>query len=351
MELLRYLIFAYAIIGTLIAGGLLFSRNGKASTFLAIFALIYAIEESDFLYQTSSLVEYYPQFYLLWFPICLLSGPAIWFHLTQIESPSKIELKTYLGHLLPFFCYTVFTLYLLTYSGTERVTWVSENYSQIIQPLNYGKTLHVIVYAILAVRFIQKNKERRTFQQQQYFTVLGGIYCLTAVLLTYLTAFVDHYIYFVSYFIGASTLVLFGAYVLYYHPTLFQELKQKYAKSGLAEMDKKRIALKLSVFFSKVENVTDRSINLDKLCQQIQEQKHHVSQTLSDEFKASFRELINRSRVDYAKQLLQDRSKQDLKILAIAFESGFSNKSTFNRAFQKFAHCTPNEFRQKTGCN
>lgn len=120
MELLRYLLFFYAILGILLAGGLLFNKKGKTSVFLSLFGLIYVIEELDFLYLTSSVLTHEPQFYMLWFPICLLAGPAIWFHITQIEKPTKIATSTYFMHLIPFLFYVGVTSYLFTFSGAVR---------------------------------------------------------------------------------------------------------------------------------------------------------------------------------------------------------------------------------------
>jgi len=347
MEILRHLLVIYCFVGILITGGLLFNAKGKAGVFLMIFTLIYSIEGIDFLYQTSSLLEIYPEFFMLGFSMCLAAGPTIWFHLCHLEGKASVSEKTYFFHFFPFIVYTLFTGYLLSYSGLERIDFVQENFISLITPLNYGKVVHVLFYAILLLLMIKKKKNNWPVEQTKYVYILTGIYLLTAFLLTILTTFSTAYTYFIGYFLGASTVVLFAGYMLYFQPVFFQRWQQKYARSGLLEVDKKRIAKKIDTFFSKVENITSTEVNLEALAKQINEKKHHISQTLSDEFSTSFRDIVNQARVNYAKKLLSDPTKDDLKILAIAFESGFKSKSTFNRAFVKYEKCTPNEIRRK----
>lgn len=348
MEILRYILGIYALLGIFIAGGLLFNHKKEASYLLAAFALIYALEAIDFLYQTSPFVTLIPEFFMLGFPLCLLTGPALYLHLRQAIFHQNISQKDYWLHSLPFWGYFIFTLYLcFSFSGTTRITFVENNYQNLIMPLNYGKVIHVVIYGMLIGFLVVQQQKKLDWQLKQYVFTLSGIYLITAVVLTCLTALMVDYNYFIAYFLGACTLVLFSGYTLYCHPNLLQTLQAKYAHSGLSELDKKRIAQKIALFLAKTENITDRKLNLSKLSTAISEQKHHVSQTLSDKFNASFNHQLNAARINYAKHLLQDHSNNHLKILAIAFEVGFTSKSTFHRAFVKFAHCTPNEWRQK----
>ncbi len=59
----------------------------------------------------------------------------------------------------------------------------------------------------------------------------------------------------------------------------------------------------------------------------------------------SFSSFINKYRIKKAKKMLLENP--DEKILAIAFDTGFKSKSTFNSAFAKFANMPPSEFREK----
>ncbi len=346
MEFLRYILLFYSFTGILVAGGVLFNKSHKANVYLAVFILLFALEQLDFLYVTGSLLEYFPQYYMVLFPICLLFGPAIYFYVKRSHS-NQIKKMTLLLHSIPFLFYFGFTCFLLTMSGLERLDYVQQHFSSIIMPLNCFKAFHVTIYGVMMVVFIQQNSFSWTDKKRKYIFTIITIYTITAVFQAYLTLFAERYEYFIAYFLLASTLVVFVAYVLYFEPVLLQTIQKKYFGSSLNKIDKLRIVQKINQFVSSTENITQSSISLDHFCKQIGEKKHHISQTLSEEFKTSFNDLINKNRIEYAKKILRDQ--EDLKILAVAIESGFRNKTTFNRAFSKFTDCTPSEFRKKTG--
>lgn len=75
---------------------------------------------------------------------------------------------------------------------------------------------------------------------------------------------------------------------------------------------------------------------------------HHLSELINQQFQGSFFDFVNRYRVEEAKRQLSDPAYSDKKILAIAFESGFNNKATFNRVFKQFTGMPPSTYRKKS---
>jgi AraC-like DNA-binding protein len=62
-------------------------------------------------------------------------------------------------------------------------------------------------------------------------------------------------------------------------------------------------------------------------------------------FQSNFFDFINTYRIEAAKKILEDPDKADWKILAIAYETGYNNKATFNRVFKKYTGYTPSAYR------
>lgn len=58
----------------------------------------------------------------------------------------------------------------------------------------------------------------------------------------------------------------------------------------------------------------------------------------------TFRELVQKSQEEVAKDLLKNSNRS---IGEIAYETGFSEQSTFNRAFKRWVGCSPSEFKNK----
>lgn len=71
--------------------------------------------------------------------------------------------------------------------------------------------------------------------------------------------------------------------------------------------------------------------------------KYHFSRIFKEYYQMSFPEYIASLRIAKATELLENSS---LSILEIAMQSGFSNLSSFNRAFKEIHHCTPSQFRK-----
>ena len=71
--------------------------------------------------------------------------------------------------------------------------------------------------------------------------------------------------------------------------------------------------------------------------------KYHFSRIFKEYYQMSFPEYIASLRISKATELLENSS---LSILEIAIRSGFSNLSSFNRAFKEIHNCTPSQFRK-----
>lgn len=89
-------------------------------------------------------------------------------------------------------------------------------------------------------------------------------------------------------------------------------------------------------------------LTLQQLATKLNSPAYLVSQTINDELKKSFYDLVNGYRVEEAKRLLLHPDNSNYTILSVGFEAGFNSKTTFNTVFKKFTGLTPTEFRNKS---
>lgn len=348
MEVLRYFIGLYCFIGVFIAGGLFFKNRRGANLTISAFILFFTLELIDFLYTTSNVVLIYPEYFLFIYPICFLFGPALWLHFQFVINPARKWKLLDLLHLIPFVLFVVFAMLpLYSLTGDERLAFTRENFMNHMMPLNYLRTSHVAFYGLAMIYILVRKKLFFENKSGIYLTVIAIIYLLTAVLQSYLTAFADSFRQFSLYFFLASTITLIAGIVLYRYPEILQKLQQKYFNSSLKPVDVKRISTKINEAFKNEMIVRDNQLNLTKFCDIIEEKPHHVSQTFSEIFRTSFSSYLNENRIKLAKILLENPEKDNLKILAIAFECGFNNNVSFNKAFVKYAGITPGKYRKE----
>ena len=74
---------------------------------------------------------------------------------------------------------------------------------------------------------------------------------------------------------------------------------------------------------------------------------HHLAYYFREVKKQSFNDFRNEWRINYAKNLILEGNAEDLTLEAIGLKSGFTNRSTFFRAFKRTEGIAPAEFLAK----
>ena len=85
---------------------------------------------------------------------------------------------------------------------------------------------------------------------------------------------------------------------------------------------------------------------MEYLANRLNTTRHNASQVINEHFKLSFHELVNKYRIQEAKHMLDNDTQRILNIIDIAYEVGYNNKVTFNKAFKKDTQLTPSEYQK-----
>ncbi|NBA84407.1 helix-turn-helix domain-containing protein [Emticicia sp. CRIBPO] len=93
---------------------------------------------------------------------------------------------------------------------------------------------------------------------------------------------------------------------------------------------------------------TEEGIDLPQLARYMNIPVNDLSYVINEGYGMNFFSLINSHRVEEAKRLMLSPAHQHLSVLGIAYEAGFSSKTTFNDAFKKHTGQTPSEFIKST---
>lgn len=89
----------------------------------------------------------------------------------------------------------------------------------------------------------------------------------------------------------------------------------------------------------------DSQLTLTKLAQITGISTHHLSEVLNKHAGKNFNQFVNAYRIKEVCERLKTNSNE--KLLDIAFEAGFSSKSTFNTLFKKITGQTPTHYREQ----
>jgi YesN/AraC family two-component response regulator len=87
-------------------------------------------------------------------------------------------------------------------------------------------------------------------------------------------------------------------------------------------------------------------IKISSLATELKTNTNYLSKLIHDNFHLNFNDYINRLRVEYACQLLNDDNAKNLPLQKIWHKAGFATRSTFYEAFRKHSGATPSAFRK-----
>lgn len=102
------------------------------------------------------------------------------------------------------------------------------------------------------------------------------------------------------------------------------------------------LSQKLSIAFEYIDRHYTENVTLEKVASVSGFSKFHFSRLFKECSGQNFHEYLCYKRVQASEALLL---KPNYPITEIAFKSGFSSLSSFNRAFRTINHCSPTEYR------
>ncbi|MFC5051286.1 helix-turn-helix domain-containing protein [Rubritalea spongiae] len=132
-----------------------------------------------------------------------------------------------------------------------------------------------------------------------------------------------------------SQLTLLGAFALQLSDLANNLITKIHPKSGnIVDLTKRFIHEKLS-----------EKISLDTLAENAKVTNSYLCKQFKKSTGLTVVEYINRHRVELAKELLSSRN---VRIIEIAYETGFQSLSQFNRSFHRYTGQSPTEYKAQT---
>jgi len=125
----------------------------------------------------------------------------------------------------------------------------------------------------------------------------------------------------------------------------FPDSKNKYKRSGLTDEVAKEYLERLLYFMEENKPYLENDISLAQLASRIEISPNHLSEILNSKLNKNFFDFINNYRIIEVKKRLLDKDFDNFTILAVAYDCGFSSKTTFNTLFKKHTGKTPSQYR------
>lgn len=108
------------------------------------------------------------------------------------------------------------------------------------------------------------------------------------------------------------------------------------------------IAGKLKEIIEQEKLYQNADLTIQELAKKMNVSISTLSYVINNHYKSTYRDFINEYRINAVKEMLLNSSKQNLSILGIALEMGFSSEASFYRIFKSKVGISPKEFREQS---
>ncbi len=314
------------------------------------------------------------------YPIKILPytyGPLLLLYAKWMTSQKPQFDPRYLWHFSPFIIFLIASLVFIdepVMHGTDGFLVIDRFVSFRIV---YGITFFISITAYSVATFVVINRHQRSLKQLVSYSngkitlqwLLGlSITFYTGYVLMFIFGGVDILVGFMPFdpyelsFISLTLLTfLFGVFG-FHQPVIFEELvryqdheeleeiggsdkgNKKYKRSGLRTEDVADLVNKIGKYMVIEKPYLDRELSIYDLSDQLKISRHILSEVINEHMGKNFYSLVNEYRVKEFKERLKSDHYRQLTILAIAYDSGFNSKSSFNTIFKEKTGQTPSEY-------
>ena len=109
------------------------------------------------------------------------------------------------------------------------------------------------------------------------------------------------------------------------------------------------LKIRLDELFTTREFFKKEMLSLKETAEELNISDKKLSQLFNICLKTNFYEYVNVHRVNHFKKKIAQEDTQKFTLLAIAYDSGFNSKATFNRVFKQQVGLTPLQFKKQIG--
>lgn len=366
--------------------------NSTANRLLAVAMVAFALFILEGVYYARGFQESYPEFIGVSVPLVYLFGPILYLYTEVVSHGGHTFHRRWLLHFLPV---TLVLLWLIPFylqSGAEKLAFLHRMAEfgpprdvAVIEVLQYP---HGLFYVALTFLVLRRHGERLRANYSAIehinLTWLRNLLIGTAAIWGIATAIelgdaagvpMADWVHRLTP-LAISVLVYAIGYMGLQQPEIFQPAQgdrpsgaghqpsaispqpplihqqpeangppSGYEKSGLTETEAAARLQQLRALMDEKHPYRRSQLTLQELADEMGMSTHNLSQVINTQAGKSFYDFVNGYRADEAMRRLRDPKSSHLTILAIAEESGFNSKATFNAFFKRHTGVTPSEYR------
>jgi len=300
-------------------------------------------------------------------PLPLAHGPFLFLYTRALTQRSIAWWEVCL-HFVPFLGVLAYVIPFMMLTAEEKL-WVYQHNGAGYETFSYIKNVLIMLSGIVYVAFSYVELRRHRKNITRAFSSIEKINLQWMQYLIYWIAIIWLAVIFGNddwVFGAAVVFVLFIGYFGIKQAGVFHAVapvestpgegasadtqeKPKYQKSGLSAAQADALHHQLKRAMEENKFFLQRDLSLADLAQQLGVLPNHLSQVINERESKNFYDYINTLRIAEFKRLAADPASRKYTLLALAQESGFQSKSSFQRYFKKVAGQSPSDYLESLG--
>lgn len=350
--------------GVFLSTLILIKRSIRENIFLYLLILLFSFYLFENVVYSSGYIKQVPHLYFTTLPLIFLIGPLFYLHVRKALTRTSLKLKDLL-HLTPFLFEVIILIpfYGLSAEIKVKVYEMSQESTGSNSEINIyfiGYLIYIfstLFYSFKSYRLIggaskngMKSREMKKFRALRTVAIGFFLYVGISLILSALswTELGVRMLFFHLNLTSLTILIHAIGYIAFTRPSLLESnLKNSdYQYSAFDSEKMKKLRNQLEQLLASEKPYLKTDVSASNISDALQISNHELSQLLNVGLNINFYDLINQHRVEHAKKLLLSKEYSNAKILHVALDSGFSNKSSFLRNFKKLTDLTPTEFKK-----
>ena len=364
------MIFTIGIFTSLFFFILLLNKKNKSlpDGILSIWMLVIGIHlTSSYLY-FEGYWDIYPNLIGITAPFPLFYGPLLYLYVAHsIKDNHRLSKQDYL-HFLPILIAYLYSFrFYFFYSAEEKrlvYKGLIDDFGTFANILLIVVIVSGITYVIYSYRLLNKHARliENNFSNSDRINLnwlKSFIWGIALIFLSVIIVLVSRDVVGITYPFNPDfiiySMIVFAILSLGYfgirHKNIFTDnalieiedkLKATYKKSSLKEDKAAEIHKILIKLMVEQKPYLEPNLTLNAMAERLDIPLHHLSQIINQFEGQNFNDFVNKYRVEE----FIDRASKDIhfSFLALALDSGFNSKSTFNAVFKKHKGVTPSKF-------
>ncbi|WP_298756885.1 AraC family transcriptional regulator [uncultured Psychroserpens sp.] len=303
------------------------------------------------------------------YPIRLSIGPLFLLYTIKLTQRNKLSVWKVAVHFIPAFISVILFFPFFFLGQTDKANLFS-NYvpfgnSLFIKTslISMVSVVSMFAYVLISVRKIAKyrrlteqyhSNERGIwvfyFQRFSFICLIVLFGYVIAVFLRQLQIFDASNLFYIMSLLLTINLIALTVIVIMQNKIIPFELSIIENENSVDKPDEININIdqknldRINFIMTQKQLFLDFDFTINDLAEELEMPAYVVSKIINNGFNKTFFRYVNEFRVEHAKHLLLTTN---IKILAVALDSGFSNKASFHRTFKRIVETTPYNYRLK----